>query len=121
MHYFLRLFGFSYRAILAAAPFNEILLQGVYQGVVVSILALFCMSYSINKLGAVSASTIMALVPIVSVILAMVFLEQHMSLQMAISIVICSLGIACYSGLQPFLLWLKKKGNKKKRQPEGCL
>jgi len=95
------------------APLNEIVLQGLYQGIVVSILALFCMSYSISKLGAVSASTIMALVPIVSVLLAMAFLEQHMSLQMALSIVICSLGIACYSGLHPFLVWLKKKGNKK--------
>jgi len=93
---------------LSLAPFNEIVLQGVYQGIVMSILALFCMSYSINRLGAVSASTIMALVPIVSVLLAMLFLDQHMSLQMAISIVICSVGIACYSGLQPFLLWLRK-------------
>lgn len=100
---------------IAAAPVNEILLQGVYQGVVVSIIALFCMTYSINKLGAVSASTIMALVPIVSVILAMLFLEQQLSLQMAVSIVICSLGIACYSALGPILLWLKrnKKGNPK--------
>ena len=98
---------------ITVAPFNEILLQGVYQGVVVSILALFCMSYSINKLGAVSASTIMALVPIVSVLLAIQFLGQTLSTQMAVSIIICSLGIACYSGLQPFWFWLKKKVNKK--------
>ena len=91
---------------ISIAPLNEIVLQGFYQGIVVSICALFCMTYSINKLGAVSASTIMALVPIVSVLLALIFLDQHMSLQMAISIVICSVGIACYSALQPFLLWL---------------
>jgi len=94
---------------LSVAPINEIILQGAYQGIVVSIIALFCMTYSINKLGAVSASTIMALVPIVSVLLAMMFLEQLMTIQMLISIVICSLGIACYSGLQPFLLYLKRK------------
>jgi drug/metabolite transporter (DMT)-like permease len=100
---------------LFVAPLDEIILQGVYQGIVVSIIALFCMSYAINKLGAVSASTIMALVPIVSVILSMLFLEQHMSVQMAVSIVICSLGIACYSALQPVLTGLKrnKKGNTK--------
>jgi drug/metabolite transporter (DMT)-like permease len=98
---------------LSLAPVNEIVLQGVYQGIVVSICALFCMAYSINKLGAVSASTIMALVPIVSVLLAMLFLEQHMSIQMAISIVICSVGIACYSGLQPFLLWMRKSHSMK--------
>ena len=95
---------------ISVAPIDEILLQGVYQGIVVSIIALFCMTYSINKLGAVSASTIMALVPIVSVLLAMVFLEQLMTLQMLISIIVCSVGIACYSGLQPFLLYLKRKG-----------
>lgn len=98
---------------LSSAPLNEIILQGVYQGIVVSIFALFCMTYSINKLGAVSASTIMALVPIVSVLLAMVFLEQHMSLQMALSIVICSLGIACYSALPTVLIWLKRNSHKK--------
>jgi len=94
---------------MSTAPVNEILLQGVYQGIIVSIIALFCMTYSINKLGAVTASTIMALVPIVSVLLAMVFLEQLMTLQMLISIIVCSVGIACYSGLQPFLLYLKRK------------
>lgn len=98
---------------LSSAPLNEIILQGVYQGLVVSIFALFCMTYSINKLGAVSASTIMALVPIVSVLLAMVFLEQHMSLQMALSIVICSIGIACYSALPTVLIWLKRNSHKK--------
>lgn len=98
---------------LTIAPFNEIILQGVYQGIVVSIVALFCMTYSINKLGAVSASTIMALVPIVSVLLAMVFLDQQLSLQMAASIIICSVGIACYSALQPALIWLKRNRNKK--------
>ena len=98
---------------LGHAPVSEIVLQGVYQGIVVSICALFCMSYSINKLGAVSASTIMALVPIVSVLLAMVFLQQQVSLQMVVSILICSFGIACYSALQPMLVYLKryKKGN----------
>ena len=100
---------------IAVAPLNEIVLQGAYQGIVVSIIALFCMTYSINKLGAVSASTIMALVPIVSVLLAMVFLDQQLSIQMGVSIVICSLGIACYSALGPSLAWLKrnKKGNPK--------
>jgi len=94
---------------LTMAPLVEIALQSAYQGVVVSILALFCMSYSIRQLGAVSASTIMALVPMVSVLLALYFLDQHMSLQMAMSIMLCSIGIACYSALKPTVLWLKSK------------
>jgi len=99
---------------LTVAPISEILLQGAYQGIVVSICALFCMSYSIGKLGAVSASTIMALVPIVSVLLAMVFLDQQVTAQMGISIAICSLGIACYSALHPLWEYVKtKKGNPK--------
>ena len=40
---------------LSIAPVSEIILQGFYQGIMVSICALFCMTYSINKLGAVSA------------------------------------------------------------------
>lgn len=100
---------------ISTAPLTEIILQGAYQGVVVSIIALFCMSYSINKLGAVSAAAIMALVPVVSVLLAIWILEQALTLQMAIAIVICSIGIACYSSLQAFLDWLTlyKKGNPK--------
>jgi len=94
---------------LTMAPLAEIALQSAYQGIVVSIIALFCMSYSIRQLGAVSASTIMALVPMVSVLLALYFLDQHMSLQMAMSIVLCSVGIACYSALKPTMLWLKNK------------
>ena len=71
------------------------------------------MSYSIGKLGAVSASTILALVPIVSVLLAMVFLEQQVTAQMGISIVICSVGIACYSGLHPIWVYLQTKKQKR--------
>ena len=97
------------------APMSEIALQAFYQGFVVSIIALFFMTYAINKLGAVSASTIMALVPIVSAFLATIFLQQQITFQVGLSIVICSLGIACYSALQPILLWLNsnKKGNLK--------
>lgn len=91
------------------APMLEIALQSFYQGIMVSLIALFCMTYSINKLGAVSASTIMALVPVVSVLLAMVFLEQQITPQVAVSIVICSLGIACYSALQHLLIYLTAK------------
>ena len=91
---------------LSIAPISEIVLQGVYQGIIVSVLALFCMSYCISKLGAVSASAIMALVPVVSVLLAIWFLDQILTFQMAIAIVVCSVGLACYSSLQPFLDWL---------------
>jgi len=94
---------------ISTAPLNEIVLQGVYQGIVVSIAALFFMTYSINKLGSVSASAILALVPIVSTLLAMLFLDQQLSFQAAVSIVLCSLGIACYSALKPFLIWLYKR------------
>jgi len=98
---------------IAIAPLNEIFLQAFYQGIVVSIIALFFMTYSINKLGSVSASTILALVPIVSALLAMIFLEQKISLQVAIAIVICSLGIACYSALTPLFNWVMLQKHKR--------
>ncbi|WP_022943102.1 DMT family transporter [Psychromonas hadalis] len=95
------------------APVYEIMLQVGYQGIVVSIIALFFMTYAITKLGAVSASTIMALVPIVSAFLATIFLQQEITFQVGLSIIVCSLGIACYSALQPLLFWMNrnKKGN----------
>jgi len=93
---------------IMSAPISEIVLQAFYQGIIVSIVALFFMTYAINKLGAVSSSTIMALVPIVSAFLATLFLEQEITFQVGISIVICSLGIACYSALKPVILWLNR-------------
>lgn len=96
---------------LIHASAHEIVLQGAYQGVVVSIVALFLMSYSINKLGAVSASAILALVPIVSTLLAMLFLEQQLSVQAGFSILLCSVGIACYSVLHPLTSkWKNRRG-----------
>jgi len=106
---------------LMLAPVVEIALQAVYQGIVVSLIALFFMTYSINKLGAVSASTIMALVPIMSAFLATIFLQQTITAQVWISIVICSLGIACYSALKPVLIWLNKKRDKKSSNETATL
>jgi len=39
-------------------------------------------------------------------LLAIWILDQILTFQMAIAIVVCSVGLACYSSLQPFLDWL---------------
>lgn len=82
---------------LLSASTNEIMIQAMYQGVLVSIIALFLMSYAINRLGAVAASTIMALVPMVTALLAQALLDEIISSKGWLAIFICTLGVVLYN------------------------
>lgn len=76
---------------------GEIMLQILYQGVVVSVIALFLMTYSINILGSVTASTFMGLVPVVSAFMAFVILDESLTPLGLISVGVCSIGIVVYN------------------------
>ncbi len=79
----------------AAAP--EILLQVLYQGVLVSVIALYLMTHAIHALGSMTASTFMGLVPVVAAGLAFVVLHEPISALTAIAVVTCSIGIVLYN------------------------
>jgi len=82
---------------LFIASNHEILLQAFYQGIVVSLIALFLMSHCIHTLGAINVSTIMSLVPITVVIFSNIFLNEDISNILWISAIICTLGIIFYN------------------------
>jgi drug/metabolite transporter (DMT)-like permease len=79
----------------AGAP--EIVLQVLFQGVLVSVVALYLMTYAIHALGSVTASTFMGLVPVVAAGLAFFILHEPVSALTAIAVITCSAGIAFYN------------------------
>jgi drug/metabolite transporter (DMT)-like permease len=82
---------------LHEAPASEILLQVMYQGVLVSVIALYLMTHAIHALSSVTASTFMGLVPVVAAGLAFVVLREPISALTAIAVVTCSAGIVLYN------------------------
>jgi drug/metabolite transporter (DMT)-like permease len=82
---------------LHEAGTSEILLQVLYQGVLVSVIALYLMTHAIHALGSVTASTFMGLVPVVAAGFAFVILHEPVSALTAIAVITCSVGIAFYN------------------------
>lgn len=79
---------------------TDIALQMVYQGVVVSVLALFLLGFTVRVLGSLSSALFMALVPTVTALMAIPLLaEWPTGLQWA-GILGCSLGLALYGYAQ---------------------
>ena len=82
---------------LTNAPLTEILIQAVYQGVVVNILALMCVAYAISHLGTITVSLFMSFVPVSTAILAWLLLHERLSANEITGIIGCSLGLLLYS------------------------
>lgn len=76
---------------------KDIIFQAVYQGIIVSLVALFFMSYSIKILGAVRASSIMAFVPVAIILFSYYFLEEKISVNIIMTAILCTLGIILYN------------------------
>ncbi len=81
------------------ATMNEILLQVLFQGVLVSVGALFLMTYAISTIGSVTSATFMGIVPIITAVLAFTILHEPLSATTVFSIIICSAGIIAYNAV----------------------
>lgn len=81
---------------------NELIFHVVYQGVVVSVIALFLFSYAIRAIGAVASSVLMAFVPSVTAVLALVFNNEVPNALQWVGIACCSVGLIVYSGWGAF-------------------
>jgi drug/metabolite transporter (DMT)-like permease len=79
------------------SPLQDIMIQVVYQGIVVSIFALLLITYAVNKLGSETMSVYLSYVPVATAILAYFFLNESLSVQEQIGIVLCSLGLVIYA------------------------
>ena len=77
---------------LAAAPLSMIVFQGLYQGIVATILAMLTYLKAISILGTERAAAFLALVPIVTGILAVPLLDEALTVWLLSGLVFVSLG-----------------------------
>lgn len=81
---------------LAQAEWTDIGVQMAYQGVVVSVIALFLLGFTIRELGSMSSALFMAFVPTVTALLAIPLLGELPTRMQWGAIVSCSLGLLLY-------------------------
>lgn len=82
---------------IQTSPWQDILIQVIYQGVVVSIFALLLVTYAVNKLGSGTMSVLLSFVPMLTAILAYYFLNESLSLKELFGIALCSIGLVIYA------------------------
>lgn len=77
---------------IASAGWGDIILQGVYQGIVAALVAAGMFSYATHKIGSCEASMMLALVPAFSAIGGYFILGEDLSWAVILGIVIVSFG-----------------------------
>lgn len=80
-----------------SSPVQDVLIQMIYQGIVVSIFALLLITFSVSKLGSGTMSVFLSYVPVVTAILAFFFLKESLSFTEQTGIVLCSIGLLVYA------------------------
>ncbi len=86
--------------VLPEAPLNDVLLQVVYQGIIVSVLALFLLGFVIRELGSMTSSLCMAFVPASAALLAIPVLDEWPGSLQWSAIVLCTFGLMIYGRSQ---------------------
>ncbi len=81
---------FLFDSHLTTAPLSEIITQSLYQGVMVNMVALICVAFTIKHLGSTTTSLFMSFVPTTTALLAFIVLNELLSSQEIVSIVLCS-------------------------------
>lgn len=70
-------YGLAHTTQIAALPLKEALVQVIYQGVVVSFVALLCYNKAMLHLGAARTSAFAALIPLLTTLLSMLLLHEY--------------------------------------------
>lgn len=83
---------------LATAPLADILVQGAYQGVLVAVLSFVLFNAAIARLGAAPVSALCALLPVLTLLLAIPVLGEWPSQIETISVLLISAGV-CLAAL----------------------
>ncbi len=78
---------------IASAPWTEVVQQGLYQGVLMAFLSFLLLNAGIARLGASRASAMIALVPALTLLLAIPLLGEWPTQVEALSVILVSLGV----------------------------
>ncbi|WP_282610726.1 DMT family transporter [Pelagibius sp. Alg239-R121] len=86
---------------IAAAPWSEILLQGAYQGLGPSVIAVLCFTTAVRSIGTSSTAAMMAMVPGMAALLAIPLLGEWPSFFAWTGLVLATGGILLAAGWRP--------------------
>ena len=82
---------------MTQASLQDIVVQAIYQGVIVNVLALMCVAYAIRQLGTITVALFMSLVPVTTALLAWGCLGEALGNWEMAGIIGCSAGLLLYS------------------------
>lgn len=82
---------------IVALPLPNLLFHIAYQGIIVSVLALFLFSFAIKTIGAFRTSLFMALVPVSTAIMAMIFNHEFPTPTQWLGIALCTSSLGIFS------------------------
>ena len=82
---------------ILTTPFENIALQSIYQGVIVTLGAGTLVTNAIQKLGAVTTSLFVAFVPAMAAVLGFLYLNESLSIVELATVVLCTVGIVVYT------------------------
>lgn len=89
---FLPIYALFLPKAITLAPFNDILLQGIYQGIIVVIVAMLSYMAALNRLGPARLGACMALVPAVAGLGAFLLLGETLTLWLLAGLAATSIG-----------------------------
>jgi drug/metabolite transporter (DMT)-like permease len=88
------------------APLPDILLQAGFQGVLVSVVAIYSFNRSAELLGPVAGASLPALIPVVTLGLGFMLLGETASAGAIVSAIVVTLGLAVILVGQPTIRWI---------------
>ncbi len=103
---------------IAVAPVLDVLLQAGFQGVLVSVVAIYAFNRSAELLGAVAGATLPALIPVVTLGLGAVILGESAGPDEIASAALVTVGLALILVGIPATRWLLSRIPRRKRSPQ---
>ncbi|MET3599789.1 DMT family transporter [Martelella mangrovi] len=106
---YLPLYTFALPHALSSAPMTDILMQAGFQGVLVSVVAIYAFNRSAELLGPVAGATLPALIPAVTLALGAVLLGETVSIEEAAAAILVTLGLALILVGRQARQWLRDR------------
>ncbi len=107
---------------ILAAPITDVLMQAGFQGVLVSVVAIYAFNRSAELLGPVAGATLPALIPVVTLGLGVLVLGETAGAGEYASAILVTMGLALVLVGKPAMHWLSNhipRGFNGKRSPQG--
>lgn len=107
---------------ILAAPLADVLVQAGFQGILVSVVAIYAFNRSAELLGPVAGATLPALIPVVTLGLGVVVLGETAGAGEFVSAILVTVGLALILVGKPAMSWISNhipRGLNKKRHHPG--